>query len=113
MSWRTVSVAYACEAFNYLKNSNYPGAGSGSIGFNIIQYSQLQIGETLYLGTGSDCGVIQNGYYWFQPNNIVNKLAYFYSLSQINIVTVVDGIITAIDVCEYVPATTTTTTTTI
>lgn len=112
MRWRTVSVAYACEAFNYLKNSNYPGAGSGSIGYNQIQYSQLQIGETLYFETGGDCRVIEDGYYWFQPNNIVNKLAYFYGLSQINIITVVNGAITAIDVCSYAPITTSTTSST-
>jgi hypothetical protein len=113
-NWKTVSVSYACEAFNYLKDVYDSNVGGGSIGYQQIQYSQLQIGEILYLNPNQQpstgCEVLQNGYYWFQPNDIVNKLSYFYSLSQINIVTVVDGIITAIDVCPYVPTTTTTTT---
>jgi len=109
-NWKNVSVPYACEAFNYLKDVYDSQVGGGIIGYNTMQYSQLQIGEILYYETGTDCNVIQNGFYWFQPNNIVNKLGYFYNLSQINIVTVLDGIITAIDICDYIPTTTSTTT---
>jgi hypothetical protein len=104
-----VSVAYACETFNYFR-SVPTTIGSGA-SFQDMQYSSLTIGEKIYRDNNeTNCILVPTGYYWFQPN-ITGPVTYFKTINQINIVTIVNGVITAIDICDYVPPTTTTTTT--
>ena len=68
-----------------------------------IQYSSLTIGEILYaLWDNTNCEVVEDGYYWFQSNTD-NSLTYFNSVTQINIVTVVGGEITAITPYTWIP----------
>jgi hypothetical protein len=104
-----VSVAYACDTFNYFRP--VPGTGSGTgMSYQDMQYSSLTIGEKIYRDNNeTNCILVQDGYYWFQPD-ITNPLTYFKTINQISIVTTVNGVITAIDICDYIPTTTTTTT---
>jgi len=68
-----------------------------------IQYSSLTIGEILYaLWDNTNCEVVEDGYYWFQPNTD-NSLTYFNNIDQINVVTVVGGEITAITPYTWIP----------
>jgi hypothetical protein len=108
-NFSNVSVAYACETFNYFRAVPVTsGSGTSFIG---MQYSTLAIGEVIYSGNnGTNCTRVPDGFYWFQPD-ITNQVTYFKNINQISIVTTVSGVITAIDVCDYVPPTTTTTTT--
>jgi len=102
-----VSVEYACETFNYYR----PGTGGNAV-YWPMQYDSLTIGEVVYkFNNQTNCDIIPNGYYWFQPNIILSPTEYFRNINQISIVTILNGVITAIDVCDYVPPTTTTTTT--
>jgi hypothetical protein len=83
--------------------------GSGA-SYIDMQYSTLAIGEVIYNdNNGTNCVRVANGFYWFQPN-IISPITYFKGINQISIVTTVGGVITAIDICDYVPTTTTTTT---
>jgi hypothetical protein len=104
-----VSVAYACETFSYFRSVTITTGSAAS--FQDMQYSSLTIGQKIYRDNNeTNCILVPTGYYWFQPN-ITSPITYFKGIDQISIVTVVDGVITAIDVCDYVPPTTTTTTT--
>jgi hypothetical protein len=104
-NFRNVSVEYACETFNYFR----PGT-NGTTAFWGIQYSFLTIGELIYLDHDqSNCNSTRDGYYWFQPNTDLSPPDYFRNIDQINIVTIVNGQITAINECNYIPTTTTTT----
>ena len=104
-----VSVAYACDTFSYFRSVPMTtGSGASLIG---MQYSSLTIGEKIYAGNnGTNCNLVSTNYYWFQPD-ITGPVTYFKTINQISIVTIVNGVITAIDICDYVPPTTTTTTT--
>jgi len=104
-----VSVVYACETFNYFRA--VPMASGTGTSNTSMQYSSLTIGQKIYAGNDeTNCNLVPTNYYWFQPD-ITSPAPYFKGINQINIVTVVSGVITAIDVCDYVPPTTTTTTT--
>ncbi|MCI4437652.1 MAG: hypothetical protein JHC33_12670 [Ignisphaera sp.] len=103
-----VSVEDACNAFNYYRD-NPETAGTG-VNYWDMQYDTLNIDTLVYrYNNGTDCTLINNGYYWFQPN-ISDITTYFKTINQISIVTIVAGYITAIDICNYIPTTTTTTT---
>jgi hypothetical protein len=108
-NFSNVSVAYACDTFNYFRSVPIiTGSGASYID---MQYSTLAIGEVIYKDNNeTNCVRVPNGFYWFQPN-ITSPITYFKSINQISIVTTVGGVITAIDICDYVPPTTTTTTT--
>ena len=68
-----------------------------------MQYSTLAIGEIIYDNyDGTDCTKVSNGFYWFQPD-ASNPGTYFKTVNQISIVTIVNGVITAIDICDYTP----------
>ena len=108
-NFSNVSVAYACDTFNYFRSVPMT-TGSGA-SYIDMQYSTLAIGEVIYNdNNGTNCVRVANGFYWFQPN-IISPITYFKGINQISIVTIVGGVITAIDICDYVPPTTTTTTT--
>jgi hypothetical protein len=104
-SWnfKNTSAIDACNAFTYFRDNYVPGAGGG-IGYKEIQYSQLQIGEILYdnIQSYTNCISVDDGYYWFQPTNS-NQFTYFANTNPINIVTVLNGVVSAIDPCTYVP----------
>jgi hypothetical protein len=105
--FKNTSVADACDAFNYFRTEYDPLIGGGGVGFYQMEYSQLQINEPLYLNDNiynpsTNCILVENGYYWFQPNNI-GIFTYFANTNPINIVTVTNGLISAIDSCTYVP----------
>jgi hypothetical protein len=68
-----------------------------------VQYSSLTVGEIIYaLWDNTNCEVVEDGYYWFQSNTD-NSLTYFNSVTQINVVTVVGGEITAITPYTWIP----------
>ena len=102
----TISVLYACQSFQTFRAED----GDGTINYN-ISYSSLNINEKLYNVWGStSCDSVPDGYYWFQTDN-TDPIAYFNNTDPINIVTIVNGVIEEIDICDYVTPTTTTTTT--
>jgi hypothetical protein len=67
-----------------------------------MQYDTLAIGQKIYLGNnGTNCSVVQNGNYWFQPDT-TDTTSYFKNINTIDIVTIVNGVITNINPCNYV-----------
>lgn len=103
-NFKNTSVIDACNAFKYFRDNYVPEVGGGVIGYKEIQYSQLQIEEILYdnIQSHTNCISVDDGYYWFQPNNS-NQFTYFENTNPINIVTVLNGLVSAIDSCTYVP----------
>jgi hypothetical protein len=100
------SVVEACDAFSYFRSGTGGGFSSSS-----IKYNSLTVGEIVYRAYSNNCVLMNDGNFWFLPNT-ENASTYFRTTNQINIVTTVNGIITAINVCNYVPPTSTTTTST-
>lgn len=102
-------VPTACAAFQEFQG--YEGSFVNTLGWYAVEAEDYNIGTYLYnFNNAPDCSTIPDGSYWFTTDT-TSLTTYFWAQSSIQIVTVVDGFITAIDTCN-VPATTTTTTTT-
>ena len=106
IDFKNTSVIDACGAFDYFRDEYDPQIGGGGMGYQEIQFGTLQVGEILYLNynlqPSTNCDVLSNGFYWFQPNTTYS-FDYFSSTNPINIVTVLNGVVSAIDPCTYVP----------
>lgn len=102
-----VSVQNSCENWQVFREDESEGGTANREG----EIESLTIGKTAYQSFDStECFLIPDGYYWFTWN-IGNPSTYYYTSDSIKIVTVINGIITAIDDCEYLTTTTTTSTT--
>lgn len=83
-----------------------------SVSFGYGQYTTLEIGQTVYLGISSNCDML-SGVYWFNPSSSPGgAFNYYRDTETVAIVTLVSGVITAIDYCSPGVTTTTTSTTT-
>lgn len=108
------SLSEACALWSVLKSCICSFTANSTF-YTPIEYSSLLIGNKLYASYGdTDCtNVASEGFHFFvNTTNSVNIYSTLCALTTITIVTVnSDGVITALDSCNYVPSTTTTTTT--
>lgn len=100
------SVEDTCTQWNAWKNY---GSVKGTQTF-FCEYETFTIGETVYKGFGTNCTLLEDGYYilrlYSEPSSTSD---YLQSLTSITIITIVDGVITGIDTdCDAVTTTTTT-----
>lgn len=97
---RLLTPTEACDSFNLFKSLPYSiNATISYVGFD---YSSLELGQVLYRNcNGTDCRVVQDGTYWFNPtfDCLLFYDTVYYSLS-VQIITVVGGIVTSILNCE-------------
>lgn len=106
-NFSTTNPSFACTVWQGLLTST----SSGAVGVNEAAYQSLAIGQSVFKNYGTDCTKMENGVYWLYPGTGTDYLNYFTSQQSIVIITVNNGVITAIDDCER-PATTTTTSST-
>jgi hypothetical protein len=99
----TSTLTTACEAFQNLPSTTLNSPYTQIETITVQATAVLDIGVTFYLGTGTDCTLAPDGWYWFLDHSPIlpeESVSEFLDYGSITIVHVLNGIVDSISTCE-------------
>ena len=98
----TAALVDACDAYQSLPDTTLGSSYTQIETLTVQLDSNLTIGSTVYLGTSTDCSIVDDGWYWYSSSSSVlpeESVSEFLGLGTIQIVHVVGGVIESVSDC--------------